>query len=85
MLLSILMMALASPAFDTYTYIVFILFYPKWWTIVLSYVWVLFTPFEPDFAIRFAWILPLVMIIHTNWHESWWVRRQTTLADKPLT
>ncbi|MBM7844956.1 glycosyltransferase 87 family protein [Herpetosiphon giganteus] len=87
MLLSILMMALASPVFGTYSYIVFILFYPQWWTIVLSYVWVVFTPIEPDFAIRFAWILPLVMIIHicyTNWDESWWMRRRAKLANQTM-
>ncbi|WP_338066641.1 glycosyltransferase 87 family protein [Herpetosiphon llansteffanensis] len=86
-LLSILMMALVSPAFGTYTYIVFILFYPKWWTIVLSYAWLVFLPFDTLYTLRWAWILPLVMIIHicyTNWDESWWMRRRAKLANQTL-
>ncbi|GAA5527097.1 hypothetical protein [Herpetosiphon gulosus] len=86
-LLSIVMMALASPFFGTYTYIVLILFYPKWWTIVLSYGWMLFKPIEPEFTLRWAWILPLVMLIHlcyANWPQSWWAQRRTRLATKPV-
>lgn len=82
--LSIAVMALASPFFGIYTYIVLVLFYPKWWTIPLSYVWVLFIPLAGPTAMRFAWILPLAIIAHicySNWPQSWWAQRQQRLAS----
>lgn len=55
--------ALSSPVIGVYSYIIFLLFnLKKWWFVLLSYIWVLAYPFLGKSSLRFAWILPVVML-----------------------
>lgn len=65
----LLVSALATPFFGVYSYVTFLLFNPKWWTLALSYVWVIGYVWFKEAAMRFAWILPLVMLIALAYEE----------------
>jgi len=60
---SLVVSSIASPFFSIYSYVIFVLFYCPWWVIILSSVWMLMIPFIGDEAYRFAWILPVALII----------------------
>lgn len=54
---------LASPVVGVYSYIVFLTFrLKKWWLVPLSYAWLIAFPFMEQRAMRFLWILPLVIL-----------------------
>lgn len=55
---------LASPVVGVYSYGIFLLFtLRKWWVVPLSYAWLLAYPFLSESALRFAWILPVVLLL----------------------
>jgi len=59
----ILVSVLSSPVVGVYSYIIFLVFtLKKWWVIPLSYLWILAFPFMQQNAMRFAWILPVVLL-----------------------
>jgi hypothetical protein len=70
LLTGLLVSSLATPFYGVYSYIVFLLFDIKWWYVPLSYAWLLGFVFWQETAMRFAWILPIVMLmvmIYTEW------------------
>ena len=55
---------LASPVVGVYSYGIFLLFTLRnWWVVPLSYAWLLAYPFLSESALRFAWILPVVLLL----------------------
>lgn len=59
----ILVSVLSSPVVGVYSYIIFLVFtLKKWWVVPLSYLWILAFPFMQQKAMRFAWILPVVLL-----------------------
>lgn len=56
---------LSSPVVGVYSYIIFLLFTArKWWVIPLSYAWIIIYPFIGRSAMRFAWTLPLGILLY---------------------
>lgn len=54
---------LSSPVVGVYSYIIFLIFtLKKWWYVPLSFAWYLAFPFMKEYGMRFAWILPVVML-----------------------
>jgi hypothetical protein len=70
---ALLVSALATPFFGVYSYVTFLLLNTKWWTWALSYGWIIgYYWFGPS-AMRFAWILPLFMLLMLMYEV--WVER----------
>jgi hypothetical protein len=59
--LALLVSALATPFFGVYSYIVFLLFRAPWWSVPLSYSWLLAYPIWGNEAMRLAWIVPAIL------------------------
>ena len=71
---ALLASALAVPWFGIYSYAVFLVFFAPWWAIPLSYLWAVGYPWYGNTALRFAWILPLGLLIALLWPsfvEGW--------------
>ncbi len=61
---SILISAIATPFVGVYSYIIFLVFVRKtWWIVPLSYLWFIAYPFWQEGSMRFAWILPVALLI----------------------
>jgi len=76
--------SLATPFSGVYSYVIFVLFDVKSWSIVLSYGWLLGFFFWRETAMRFAWILPLGMLIHllyVEWRDKWSARASQSEAQ----
>ena len=56
--------ALATPFFSVYSYLIFLTFRAPWWSLPLSYAWLLMWPWYGKRAIAFAWVLPLGLLLH---------------------
>lgn len=63
LLSGLLVSALATPFYGVYSYALFLLFEVKWWTVLLSYAWLLGFFFWREEAMRLAWVLPAGMLI----------------------
>jgi len=59
---TLLISALATPFFGVYSYLVFLLFRAPWWTLPLSYAWILMYPAWGRSAMRLAWVLPVGLL-----------------------
>lgn len=73
LLAGLLVSSLATPFFGVYSYIVFLLFHSKWWLVLLSYTWLLGFAFWQENSMRFAWVLPVGMLIdlcYSNWKNG---------------
>lgn len=57
--------ALASPFFGVYAYTVFLAFEAPWWSLPLSFAWALLYPWLGAQALKFAWVLPAGLLLHT--------------------
>ena len=71
---ALLASALAVPWFGIYSYTVFLVFFAPWWALPLSYLWAVGYPWYGNTALRFAWILPLGLLIALLWppiSERW--------------
>jgi hypothetical protein len=71
---ALLASALAVPWFGIYSYAVFLVFFAPWWAVPLSYLWAVGYPWYGNTALRFAWILPLGLLIGLLWPsiaEKW--------------
>ena len=79
----LLVSALATPFFGVYSYVTFLLLQSTWWTWVLSFAWVLAYAWLRPSAMRFAWILPLVMLSHLV-YEEWRDRRRMAGGKKSI-
>jgi hypothetical protein len=74
LLAGLLVSSLATPFYGVYSYIVFLLFNIKWWYVLLSYAWLIGFSFWKETAMRFAWILPFVILIDLFFNE-WRARK----------
>ena len=63
MLSGLLVSALATPFYGVYSYVLFLLFEVNWWTVLLSYAWLLGFFLWREEAMRLAWVLPVGMLI----------------------
>lgn len=59
---TLMLSALATPFFGVYSYLIFLIFRAPWWSLPLSYVWLLMYPVYGKASMRFAWILPIGLI-----------------------
>lgn len=64
---SLLASALCIPRFGVYSYVIFMVFLCPWWALPLSYVWAVAYPWYGGTALRFAWTLPLGLLIYLLW------------------
>lgn len=62
LLVALLSASLAIPFFSVYSYVIFLLFFAPWWSMPLSYLWLAGYPWMGVEAMRFAWILPAVLL-----------------------
>lgn len=65
----LLVSSLATPFFGVYSYVLFLLFDVKWWSVLLSYTWWMGFIFWQEQAMRLAWILPVSMLAHMMFLE----------------
>lgn len=72
---SLIIWALATPFFGVYSYLIFLLFRAPWWSLPLSYAWLLLYPFLGNDAMRLAWILPVALLGDVLVRESVWEER----------
>lgn len=69
----LLVSAIATPFYGVYSYVLFLLFDIKWWSVLVSYVWMFGFIFWQESAMRLAWILPLGMLIfmmYSKWKQK---------------
>lgn len=66
----LLVSALATPFYGVYSYVLFLLFDIKWWSVLLSYVWMFSFIFWRESAMRLAWVLPLGMLAFMIYTKS---------------
>ncbi len=64
LLAGVLVSALATPFYGVYSYVLFLLLDLPWWTVLLSYAWLLGFFFWHEEAMRLAWTLPVGMLLH---------------------
>jgi hypothetical protein len=60
----LLVSSIATPFFGVYSYIVLLLFRAPWWTVPLSFAWLVAYPLWGSSSMRLAWILPLALLVH---------------------
>lgn len=71
---ALLVTSIASPLYGVYYYTAFLAFRSYWWTTLLSYAWALLYPWMGASAMKFAWVLPVGMLVHMGVEE--WGRRR---------
>ena len=81
-LAALLASAISVPWFGVYSYVVFLVMMAPWWAVPLSYVWMIAYPWLNNHAMKFAWILPLTLLITLIWPPL--VERWPKLAALPL-
>lgn len=83
---ALLASALAVPWFGIYSYSVFLVFFAPWWAIPLSYLWAVGYPWYENTALRFAWILPLGLLIALLWPSfvEGWAALQARINRAPV-
>lgn len=64
---ALLASALGMPFYGTYSYVVFLVFFSPWWIVPVSYVWLIAYPWYGNEAMRFAWILPMLLLGYLLW------------------
>jgi hypothetical protein len=62
---AIVVSALAVPFFGVYSYLICLVFRAPWWTLPLSYAWLLMYPVYGNASVRLAWILPSALLGHS--------------------
>lgn len=65
----LLVSSLATPFYGVYSYVLFLLFDAKWWSVLLSYLWLSAFFLWQESAMRLAWILPLGMFLVMAYDE----------------
>jgi Glycosyltransferase family 87 len=61
----LLVSALSTPFVGVYSYIIFLVFIRKsWWSVPLSYAWLLLYPLWQEESMRLAWVFPLVLLLN---------------------
>jgi hypothetical protein len=66
-LAALLASALGVPWFGVYSYVVFLVFIAPWWAVPISYLWAAAYPWLGNRSMRFAWILPLTLLVYVLW------------------
>lgn len=69
---ALLVTSIATPFYGVYYYPAFLVFRSTWWTLLLSYAWVLLFPWLGLEALKFAWVLPVGMLAELGYKN--WVR-----------
>jgi hypothetical protein len=67
---ALLISSIATPFYGVYYYPTFLIFRSSWWTLLLSYAWVLLYPWLGLKALKYAWVLPvgiLIDIMYGKW------------------
>jgi hypothetical protein len=64
---ALLASALAFPWFGVYSYTVFLVFFAPVWAVFVSYAWLVAYPLYGNLSMKFAWILPLSLLIALLW------------------
>ena len=67
---TLMISALATPFFGVYSYLIFLIFQAPWWSLPLSYAWLLTYPLYGKASMRFAWILPIGLLIYLLLREK---------------
>ncbi len=68
---SLVLAALATPFFSVYSYLTFLIFRAPWWSLPLSYAWLVIYPLYGRDSMRFAWILPTGLLGYLLVKERW--------------
>ncbi|MBN1427545.1 MAG: hypothetical protein JXB07_04115 [Anaerolineae bacterium] len=81
---ALLAMALSVPSFGVYSFVVFLVFIAPWWAIPLSYAWAIAYPWYGNMALRFAWILPVGLLIYLLRPviEAYWTRVKVAIERR---
>ena len=66
---TLIISALATPFFSVYSYLVFLVFRAPWWSLPLSYTWILMYPVWGRTAMRLAWVLPVGLLGYLFYKE----------------
>jgi len=66
---TLMISTLATPFFGVYSYLVFLIFRAPWWSLPLSYIWLVMYPVMGNAAIRFAWVLPAGLLGYLLYRE----------------
>jgi|GEM_PF-817699 len=64
---ALLASALAFPWFGVYSYSVFLPLIAPWWALPVSYAWLLAYPAMQHLSMKFAWVLPLSLLVYLVW------------------
>jgi hypothetical protein len=72
---TLMISALATPFYGVYSYLIFLIFRAPWWSLPLSYAWVLLYPVWGKASMRFAWILPVGLLGYLLFKEGQLGRR----------
>lgn len=67
---ALIIAALATPFFRGYSYIVFLIFRSPWWSLPLSYAWLLLYPLLGAASARAAWLLPAGLLIYLVYKDT---------------
>lgn len=77
----LLISSLATPFYGVYSYVLFLLFEVKWWSVLLSYLWLGAYVFWQESAMRLAWILPFGMLLNLAYFE--FMDRRKSKSQQP--
>lgn len=59
---ALMLAALSNPYYRGYSYLSFLIFRAPWWSVILSYAWLLFIPVFGYQAVILIWVMPAVMV-----------------------
>jgi len=74
---ALLASALGMPFYGAYSYVVFLIFLIPWWSVPVSYTWLLGYPWLGNRALQLAWLLPLSLLIYLVWPALMGLGRQS--------
>ncbi|MEK6193368.1 MAG: hypothetical protein N2F24_03955, partial [Deltaproteobacteria bacterium] len=69
---ALLITSISNPYYSVSYYLTFLVFRSTWWTLLLSYAWVLAYPWLERGSMIFAWVLPASMLFHMAYQK--WVK-----------
>lgn len=66
---ALLASAVGFPFYGVYSYVVFLVFLAPWWSVPVSYAWLVGYPWWGNTAMRLAWILPVSLLLYLLRHH----------------
>jgi hypothetical protein len=67
----VLVSSISTPFVGVYSYLIFLVFVPKtWWSVPLSFSWLLLYPIWHEESMRLAWLLPLMLLLNMIYTNS---------------